>query len=236
MISIVIPTLNEEKYLPFLLESIKRQTFSNYEIIVSDAKSQDKTISIAHDFQVKTVVYDKIKHPSAQRNEGAKLAEGDIILFLDADVVLFERDFLEKAYQDFVRRDLGIASFYIKFNPNKFIYRFYAMVANLTFTLKQYGRGPASIGAGIMVKRSIHQQINGFDCKILLSEDCDYSTRASRVSKFRMIKELKLAYSARRIEKEGYLKSGWRWLKMGLFTICNKRIRKKIVKYDFGKF
>ena len=43
MLSIIIPTLNEEKYLPKLLESIKKQDFTRYEIIVADADSIDKT-------------------------------------------------------------------------------------------------------------------------------------------------------------------------------------------------
>ena len=47
MLSIVIPALNEEKYLPLLLESIKRQSFFDYEIILADAGSKDKTIEIA---------------------------------------------------------------------------------------------------------------------------------------------------------------------------------------------
>ena len=47
MISIVIPTLNEEKYLSKLLKSIKNQTFKDYEIIVSDNNSKDNTKKIA---------------------------------------------------------------------------------------------------------------------------------------------------------------------------------------------
>ena len=52
MISIIIPTLNEEKYLPLLLASIKEQSFDaaqdkDYEIIIADAGSKDKTLKIA---------------------------------------------------------------------------------------------------------------------------------------------------------------------------------------------
>ena len=41
--SIIIPTYNEEEYLPILLDSIKEQDFSDYEVIVADANSTDKT-------------------------------------------------------------------------------------------------------------------------------------------------------------------------------------------------
>ena len=103
MLSIVIPTLNEEKYLPRLLDSIKNQDFYDYEIIVSDAESSDKTIEIAKKYGAKTLVYTTTKHPSAQRNEGAKIAKGELLLFLDADVVLTP-GFLTSALKEFKDR------------------------------------------------------------------------------------------------------------------------------------
>ncbi|MEN6592532.1 MAG: glycosyltransferase family A protein, partial [Methanobacterium sp.] len=54
-ISIIIPTYNEEEYLPYLLESIKRQDFTDYEVIVADAHSTDKTREIAKSFGAKIV-------------------------------------------------------------------------------------------------------------------------------------------------------------------------------------
>ena len=87
MLSIIIPTLNEEKYLPRLLESIRRQNFSDYEIIVSDGGSSDKTEEIAKSFKATFFVDSSIRHPSAQRNNGARISKGDTLLFLDADSV-----------------------------------------------------------------------------------------------------------------------------------------------------
>ena len=53
MISIIIPTLNEEKYLPLLLSSIKKQNFNDYEIIIADAGSDDKTLEIVKNYNCK---------------------------------------------------------------------------------------------------------------------------------------------------------------------------------------
>lgn len=235
MISIIIPTLNEENYLPRLLNSIKKQNFFDYEIIVSDAGSSDKTLIIAQEFKVKTITDSSIKHPSAQRNKGAMIAQGDTLLFLDADSEL-PNNFLALAQQEFVDKNLKIAGFYIKFNPNKIQYRLYSTISNLICSLKQYSRNPAAIGAGLMVSSDIHKKIKGFDLAIVLAEDYDYCARATAFGKFRMIKKIKLLYSARRLEKEGFWRAGWKWFKMGLFTLTNRRIKKQIVKYDFGKF
>ncbi len=69
MLSIIIPTLNEEKWLLFILESIKHQNFKNYEIIVADAGSRDKTIAIAKHYGCEIVPGGC---PAAGRNNGAK--------------------------------------------------------------------------------------------------------------------------------------------------------------------
>ena len=114
MVSIVIPTLNEEKYLPILLQSIKKQDFKDYEIIISDAFSIDKTIEIAKEYGAR-VIRDKKKLPARQRNNGVKIAKGEIILFLDADTKLPD-DFLLTTYSDFTNKNLTIAGFYLIFN------------------------------------------------------------------------------------------------------------------------
>ena len=54
-LSIIIPTYNEEKYLPELLKSIKEQNFSSYEIIVADNDSNDNTVKIAESYGCKVV-------------------------------------------------------------------------------------------------------------------------------------------------------------------------------------
>ncbi|MFA6514103.1 MAG: glycosyltransferase [Patescibacteria group bacterium] len=235
MLSIVIPALNEEKYLPRLLDSIKKQEFSDYEIIISDGGSVDRTIMIAEEFGARVTINPKIKHPSAQRNHGAEIAKGEVLLFLDADSVL-PINFLKNSYQEFINNNLIAAGFFFVFNPNKLSYNLYSFIYNLVCFLKQCSKHPAAVGAGLMAMRSAHEKINGFDLKVVLAEDYDYCARLSKQGKFRIIKSTKLLYSSRRIEKEGFWNVGWKYLKMGLFTITNRTIKKQIVKYDFGKF
>ena len=72
MLSIIIPALNEEKYLPLLLGEIKKQNFADdLEIIVADAGSVDKTIEIARSFGCEIT---KGGLPAKGRNEGGKVA------------------------------------------------------------------------------------------------------------------------------------------------------------------
>src|SRR3989338_1007194 len=92
-ISVIIPTLNEKKYLKKCLDSLKRQGMRNYEIIVVDSYSTDGTVQLARKYG--KVVFEKRKGPGAARNAGARHARGSILVFADADV-RFWKDFMKK--------------------------------------------------------------------------------------------------------------------------------------------
>src|SRR5690242_14030921 len=98
MLSIIIPTYNEEEYLPRLLASIRSQRFEGYEIIVADNKSTDRTREIAARFGAKIVDGGM---PGPGRNLGARAAQGDLLLFLDADVILPDVDWLADKVEQF---------------------------------------------------------------------------------------------------------------------------------------
>lgn len=87
--SIIIPTLNEAKYLPHLLEDLSNQTYQDFEVIVVDGKSDDQTLTKAKSFQTKlphlTILTSSRRHVCTQRNLGAKQATADIFIFSDAD-------------------------------------------------------------------------------------------------------------------------------------------------------
>ena len=83
-ISIIIPTLNEERYIGRLLGSIKGQDFKKHEIIICDYNSEDRTAEIARNHGAVVLNCPK-KGPAAQRNHGANKAKGKHLVFLDAD-------------------------------------------------------------------------------------------------------------------------------------------------------
>ncbi len=91
-ISVIIPTYNEEKVIGKCLESLSKQTYKDLEIIVVDDGSTDETLS-----KIKGVKVLKEEHkgPGTARNLGAKEAKGEILVFVDADMV-FKEDFVEK--------------------------------------------------------------------------------------------------------------------------------------------
>jgi glycosyltransferase involved in cell wall biosynthesis len=88
-ISIVIPVYNAQKTLSACLHSIFNQTFKNYEIIVVNDGSTDKSLAILKKFQSKiTVINQKNQGAAKARNEGAKVSKAPFIIFCDADVTM----------------------------------------------------------------------------------------------------------------------------------------------------
>lgn len=88
MISIVIPALNEEKLLPDCLDSLRNQDYEGeFEIIIADNGSTDKTVEIAHSFGARVVLCSGKKGVSFARQAGADAARGDIIAQADGDSV-----------------------------------------------------------------------------------------------------------------------------------------------------
>ena len=236
MLSIIIPTLNEEKYLPGLLEDLKNQSYQNYEIIVSDGSSEDKTVELARSYNCLVFVATKDeRHPSIQRNKGAKMAQGDIILFLDADTRLDNKDFLKKTLEDFKKRKLVAAGFYLKFASSKFFYRFFTCFYNSLAFLAQRIK-PLAVGAGLMVEKELHYKIKGFDESIFIGEDQVYCEKISKKGKFRLIKGQRIIFSDRRFEKIGPWKMLARLVYSSLYVIFLGPIKKEIIKYDFDIF
>ena len=229
MLTIIIPTLNEENYLPFLLESIKKQTFKDYEIIIADADSNDKTAKIAQDFGCQVV---KGGLPPKGRNEGAKVARGDLFLFVDADSIISSDDFLEKVLQEFKKRNLDIASFSIYPNKSKLdrlIYTFYNLWVKLNQSFLAHATNV------ILVKKEIHQEINGFDEEIRLAEDHDYARRATKLGKFGFIDIEPIFTSSRRFEREGRIKTYFKYALAGIYILFFGPIKSDIFKYRFDK-
>ncbi len=88
MISIIIPTYNAERFMPNLMDSIFRSGVEDMEVIIVDDCSADNTVEIAKKYPVKIIQLETNSGPARARNIGVKAAKGDIIFFLDSDVIV----------------------------------------------------------------------------------------------------------------------------------------------------
>ncbi len=85
-ISVIIPAHNEEDEIKKCINSVLKQSYKAYEVIVVNDASTDRTEGIVNGFKrVKLINHEKARGPAGARNHGARIAKGDILFFLDAD-------------------------------------------------------------------------------------------------------------------------------------------------------
>jgi glycosyltransferase involved in cell wall biosynthesis len=202
-LSIVIPTKNEEDYLPRLLNSIRNQSFRDYEVLVADANSQDDTREIAEDYGCMVV---SGGYPGEGRNIGARDSKGDILAFLDSDVQLPHSNFLEYCLQEFKERGLGVAGTYHQPIPSntsgkRLFDRVFYGFDNLGMRMAENSKIP-KMHMCMFATRELHQRIGGFREDLEFAEDADYSKRAvEQGGKFGILKRAgSILVSPRRLE------------------------------------
>lgn len=233
MLSIIVPTLNEQDRLPRLLNCLRKQTFQNFEVIIADANSTDRTKEIALAFGCKIV---EGGIPSHGRNQGIKAARGNLILSLDADLI-FDDDFLEKAIGEFNQKNLDVATFLLlpisekRFPFSKFLFNFF-----YNYPLKLLEGKWVHGTMGILIKKSIHKKIGGWDEEVRVVEDHDYVKRASKIGKFGVIKSTKIFTDLRRFKKEGWVKVGLKYAVAELHFQFKGPIKKELFQYKFDHY
>jgi glycosyltransferase involved in cell wall biosynthesis len=231
MLSIIIPTLNEEKYLFNLLESVRKQGVKGYEVILSDAGSTDKTIETAKQHGC---VITKGGLPSKGRNEGAKVAKGETLLFLDADTVLPD-GFLKQVMEEIEEKKIEIATFPIIFYPTNGFDKAISKVYNfITWLTKDFLAHAA--GGVLLASKRIHEKIGGFNEDIILAEDYDYARRAHKLVRFHYIETQPVGYSNRRFKKEGYVKSCIKYILIEFYLLFFGPIKSDIFNYKFAHY
>ena len=203
-LSIVIPVFNEEKYLENCLISILSQNVEfNYEVIVSDAGSEDKSLEIAKRY-ANLVVHSPFKSIGAVRNYGAKFAKGKYLLFVDADTIL-PQGYLQKVYKVFTNNK-GLDAFcgcfrFKEKGPRLF---FSEIIANFYFITKdKIGLSTLPGCCGIAIRKEIFEEVGGFP--VSFGEDTEFSSRLREIYRIRYLYNLHVVTSGRRIIKMGLL-------------------------------
>ena len=232
LISIVVPTLNEAEYLPQLLESIKQQSFTDYEVIVGDAGSKDGTVEAAEKYGARVV---KGGMPAVGRNAGARVATGQYLFFFDADVTL-PGDFLQKAYDEMNECFLDLATCEFWPDSDLRLDRLMFTFANLTVKMNQSSSSPRAAGFCIFITRRLFERIGGFDESLKLAEDHDLCERAAAFRPLRVLTSTSLNVSVRRLAKEGRFSLLEKYFQVEWHLLTKGSIREDIVEYEFGNF
>ncbi len=200
-VSVIIPTLNEEKHIENLLKSLKNQTYKQIEIIVADGNSEDKTREIAKKYTNKVVV-EKIRNAAAERQAGAKIATGEVLLFVDADSKV-DINWVKELVNCF--EDKNIVSAGGRIGPlekDTFIEitsKFWSLAVYISLLL----RVPLIVGSNMAIRKDIFDKIGGFDLNKISGEDTTLIKDASKYGKYKYNSKARVFVSIRRIKKMG---------------------------------
>lgn len=230
-VSVVIPTLNEERAIGPLLNAIRGQDHPVCEVIVVDAGSTDGTATVVGRFA--EVRFVRSRPPvGAQRQVGLEAATGDVVFFLDADT-LPSRSFVGECVRAMESRRLAAACpRYVPHPGSPAISAVYAVFNAVFFLLQRFLASGA--GSGMIADREFAIRIGGFRSD-LVYEDIEFLRRASRRGRFGSL-ATPLLVSDRRFRECGVVRMLMKYLFLsffftfGLFKLASR------VRYPFAMY
>ena len=230
-ISVIIPTLNEEKNIKQLLQDLQQQTQIPDQIIVVDAGSSDRTCDIVTEFKQVHCLH---SHPpvGGQRTQGGKFASGDLLFFIDADVRVPE-NYIKSMSEEFFHRNLDCACpWYIPHHSRWDIYLIF-LLFNIIFWLTQWCL-PSGAGMAILVNKNLFSQIGGFKPEYTF-DDIAFIRQSGRQGKFRIINQA-VYVSDRRFRTYGTLKMLVTYLLLSIFFTFGLFKQANLIRYKFGGY
>ncbi|MBC7327214.1 glycosyltransferase [bacterium] len=225
-ISVVIPAYNEENYIGNVLQSLLEQDFQDFEIIVVDNCSEDRTREIAKKFGARVLI-EKKKTIGAVRQKGLLEAKGEIIAMTDADVILPE-DWLSRIVSEF-RKDDHLVAFGGLYNlySGPVIARIWIRhFAHFLWIFDKWlSDGLWNIPASnLAFRKSAALKIGGFNTELKIGEDADFTLRLGKIGKVVLDPCFRVRTSGRRYHR-GFFKGTWTYAKN---TIGRLLLRKNV--------
>lgn len=202
LITIVIPSKNEEKYIGYLLDDLAKQV-EDTRIIIADSSS-DKTRSIIeqkrlqHNLNIEVISGGPV---SQAKNSGAKLVTTPYILFIDADVRFFNNKEIIESIKYFENHNLDLLGLYIKCYDNDIRTKIGFTIFNFCNWIMQHFL-PFAVGAFMLVRKDKFDKLGGFPCKYQTSEDF-FLSKQFDPKKFKLLK-YHFGQDSRRFRKMGY--------------------------------
>jgi len=212
--SVIIPTYNEAKYISETLRALKNQTFRDFEVIIKDGQSRDETVKIAKNF-TKKVVSVRDRSAGDARNQGARLAEGEILVFMDADTLLPPETltcFSELMNDESV---VGVSCRKVPQSSSLLDHLLYEFVNISTFVSCAMGLGGAH-GNCMLIRRPLFERIGGFNPNIIVAEEQELVRRASKFGRYVFLLDHCVVENPRRLQKWGRLRLYKAWF-VGMF-------------------
>lgn len=238
-LSIIIPTLNEENYLPKLLDSIATQNFKGkLQVIVVDGNSIDRTIQIAQNYKDKfeLLILKTSADIGLQKNKGVKKAKYENLLFIDADMVL-TKNVLNKFVKVINPQEKTIQSLFFMPTKGPILHYIWFFAAHLLLAILSFIK-PVTSGGFMFTTKINHREIGGFKEGAIAAEDVDYGERSIKNgAKFKFHYDCFVYNSTRRAKFMGIIPMSWFYFRGYLhYSMHGVLYDKKRFKYPYGQY
>ncbi len=208
-LTIIIPTLNEDSYLPLLLQDLAVQTLQEFEAIIVDAGSLDSTLNHAQTFATThpntLIIHSKIRNVSAQRNLGAKKSNAKLLLFVDADTRL-PSYYLQALLEQVSKKPSDSFTTFAIPDTDRIADKLLTSANNALSVGSAWIKKPYAFGACLGCTKVAFESVKGFNAKLSFQEDADFLQRiVSKKMTFEIYPTPEYVFCMRRYQKEGTL-------------------------------
>lgn len=213
-LSIVIPAYNEEKYLGACLDSLKQQTYTDFEVVVVDNNSTDRTADVAilkgEGLNIR-VIAEPQKGIAHARKKGFAEAKGEIIVSTDSDCT-FPSDWLAKIAANFESTIVAVYGIGV-LNYNSQFQRGLSELSFIAFLALNDFIGKKNVcGFNFAVRKLAYESSEKFDTSLSMAEDVILGLDLMKQGNVKLDTSLKVFTSPRRFEK-GSWKNLWVYTK-----------------------
>jgi glycosyltransferase involved in cell wall biosynthesis len=212
--SVVIPTYNEAKYIGKTLSALKEQSFKDFEVIVKDGLSQDDTAKIARLF-TKKVVCKRDCSAGDARNQGAKSAVGEVLVFMDADTMLPPDTLAHFDKMLGNQKVVGASCRKVPMSSSILDRVLYEFVNFSTWFASATHLGGAH-GNLMLIRREAFEAIGGFNPNIIVAEEQELIRRASPFGRYVFLFSHCVYENPRRVRQWGRFRLYKAWF-VGMF-------------------
>ena len=205
-ITIVVPCKNEQDYIHYLLDSLRKQDIGQTRIIIADASTDNTRRVIETNKGTLNVEVIEGGPVSIAKNNGAALVTTPYILFIDSDVRFFKDTVIHDAVRTLEQENLDLIGLYIKCYDKDFVAKVGFTLFNIINRVMQHFI-PFAVGAFMLTRKSKFDELGGFPAKYETSEDF-FLSKMYDPKKFRLI-EHHFGQDSRRFKRMGYFGMAW---------------------------
>lgn len=241
-VSVAIPVLNEEHYLPGLLQALCAQRDIVLDVVIAEGRSDDRTVEVTRriiaantnpNVEIRVFTVER-RDVSYQRNYAAARTRFPLLLFLDSDVRLPHPWWMRNIVRKHLHRKAAISTCRFKPTERSVVAQLYYAIL-LVFHQTMRWITPYALGAMLLTSREMFDRVGGFDAKTTPNEDANLVKRIARFGRFEVFADT-CGISARRFLRGGFFRMGLMYLRILLHRTVHGECQSDMGYWDDQRY